>query len=113
MELLAVIIILALLATITTVVVNGVINNSEDSLKNVQISEAKKAAQKYFLDQPIFLEDGGETCVNINDIIAGGYATSDSLIDPKTKQTLVGSIKITYKSNQYYYEYQNTTCPTT
>lgn len=111
-ELLAVIILLGALALITIVSVSDVITNSENKTKDIQISSVKEAARKYFLESDIFLEDNASTCVNISELINNGYFETDDVIDPITNKTLKGSITITRKTNQYYYEYDEISCKT-
>lgn len=109
-ELLAVIVILSIISLITIVSISGTVKKSKEKVKNVQISEAKKAAQEYFTNSDIYIEDGSQTCVNISYLIDNGYFEDSKVIDPTTKNTLEGSIIIKLNGKQYFYEYSEEVC---
>ncbi len=108
MELLAVIIILGVLLTITILSVNSILNDSKKSLSNVQRKQIEAAAEIYHLQEGI---KKNEECVDISDLISMGYIESNDVIDPKTRETLPGSVNIKYESYKYSYEYQENSCP--
>ena len=106
-ELLAVIVILAVLALITTVAVNDILSDSKDTLSDTQKHNIEESAETYYIKEGM---NADATCISISDLISKGYIDAKEVKDPKTKETLTGSVKITYASNQYTYEYQETTC---
>lgn len=113
-ELLAVIIILSVLALITTISTNTTINNSRTKLTEIQIKNIEKAAESYYLKEAIntsyYDKEEIKSCVNIEYLIEKGYIDSSEIKNPKGDELMEGSVKITYKSNQYTYEYQETAC---
>ncbi len=107
-ELLAVIVILTMLVFITTISVGNIISNSKQSLLSEQEKTIEEAAKIYYL------KEGGTAtpvCVNLSDLIEKGYIDGKEVIDPKTSEPMVGSVKITREANQYTYKYEDkTTC---
>lgn len=108
-ELLAVIIILGIIGTITVISVNSVINSSKKSLSETQIKNIEEAAKVYYLKEGMTVNDT-DACVNIEELINKGYIEGNSIIDPNTNKEISGSVRITYASNQYNYEYQKNSC---
>ncbi len=106
-ELLAVIIILAIIITITVVSIGSILDNSKESLSKDQKKIIEDSAKIYYLQEGM---DNNVNCVNLSELINGGYIESREVLDPKTKETLTGSVLITYDANQYTYEYQEQLC---
>ena len=106
-ELLAVLVILAIVITITTVTVSSVLSSSENSISDLQKKNVEEAAKVYYLKEGM---NTNATCVSIQYLINEGYIEGSEVIDPKTKETIEGSVRITYASNQYSYKYQESSC---
>ena len=106
-ELLAVIVILGVILSITFLSVNTIIKNSKESLSDSQKHNIEEAAKAYYLKEGTYSDNA---CVNLSDLINKGYIDAKEVKDPETKQTMTGSVKITYESNQYFYEYQSNSC---
>ena len=106
-ELLAVIIILGVILTITMVSVSKILSSSKSSLSDTQKKRVEEAAEIYYLKEGM---NSNVDCVNISDLVSKGYVESKDVIDPKTRESLPGSVKITYDSNQYSYDYQENSC---
>ena len=106
-ELLAVVVILAVIVLITTISVRSILLSSKDSLFETQKAKVEEAAQVYYLKEGIGID---ATCVDISYLLEKGYLEGTSIIDPKTNEEMVGSVKITYSGNQYMYEYQENIC---
>jgi len=106
-ELLAVIIILGVVSLITAVVVTNILAESKDTLSETQKRNIEKAAETYYLKEGM---DTNTYCIDIAYLISEGYIEGKEVMDPKTKEPLTGSVKITYASNQYMYEYQSVAC---
>lgn len=113
-ELLAVIMLLTIISAITVFSVGSVINNSRESISETQIKNIEEAAKSYYLKEGIENEIYGaettKTCVNLSYLIEKGYVNDDKIISPETNEEINGSVKIVYKSKQYSYEYQETSC---
>lgn len=109
-ELLGVIIILSVLVLITVVSTNGTVNSSKNKLSNIQIDQIETAAQAYHLKEGMESSDQRKTCVNLEYLLENGYMEGTEISDPTNKETMKGSVNITYKSNQYIYEYQESIC---
>ena len=108
-ELLAVISILALIAMVVFPAVNSSIKKAKQDAYDEQVAIIEKAAKEWALDNtdklPVMVE-GSETSVLVSDLVSGGYITEDEVIDPRTGNTLTGSVIISYSSNQYVYYYE-------
>ena len=55
-------------------------------------------------------QDTHEDCVEVSYLIDNGYFDDVKVIDASTVEEIEGSVKISYKSNQYTYRYQTKTC---
>lgn len=106
-ELLAVIIILSVLAVITTVSVSKIISSSKESTLEIQKSNIEEAAKAYYINQGM---PDSITCVNVSTLLSGGFIDKNEVKNPKTKENMNGSVKITYSSNKYSYTYSDSVC---
>ena len=106
-ELLAVIVILAIIFSIVSITVGGTIDNSESSLSKVQKNIIEHAAQTFYVKEG---RNYDATCINLSTLIDNGYLKADQVKDPKTKETMDGSVKITIEGNKYSYEYKDDSC---
>ena len=106
-ELLAVIVLLAIIFSIVTITVNGTINNSESSLSKTQKKSIENAAKTYYIEEGM---DEGNTCINLSFLIDKGYIKSSEVKDPKTKETMNGSVKVTTDGDKHSYNYKEEAC---
>jgi type IV pilus assembly protein PilA len=106
-ELLAVLIVLSIIITITIVSVGKTVSDSSTKLSGIQKNNIENAAKTYYLKEGM---NTGATCVNVADLINKGYIEGTEVIDPKTNEAMIGSVSITYASNQYSYTYQDKDC---
>lgn len=107
-ELLAVIILLAIIAVISFAVVTDRIKDSRQRLYNVLVHDLEKAGEDYMLDNSNIDKYHLNTlCVSIQQLQEKNYLTKDSIVNPMTKQDMQGYIKIQYDTtvNQYKYTY--------
>ncbi|MBR3523598.1 MAG: prepilin-type N-terminal cleavage/methylation domain-containing protein [Bacilli bacterium] len=108
-ELLAVIVILSILAIVTTTIIFKVVSNSRENIYKQNIDYIEKAAEKWALDNYEFVGTNVPYCLNISKLESEGYVTKDSLKDPREKKTkqITGYVKITYdatyKQNEFKY----------
>ncbi|MDD3341656.1 MAG: prepilin-type N-terminal cleavage/methylation domain-containing protein [Bacilli bacterium] len=106
-ELLGVIVVLGLLATIIYPVVNNSINRSKEDLYNVQISSIKSGARSWGADHMADLpkEEGTTIKVMLTELQENGYVDED-LQNPKTKEVFDGSIYVTITMKNKVLEYE-------
>lgn len=113
-ELLAVIVILAILSIIVVFSVDPTIHSSEISLSSIQIKQVEQAARMYYLKEGMnyinFDKDNTKSCISLEYLIDNGYFESDEVLDLKTNEQISGSVLITYNSNKYNYQYQEKSC---
>ena len=107
-ELLAVLTILAVIVTIVLVSVNSTIDTSRQKLSDIQIKEVERAAKAYNISEGNL--DSESSCVNISTLISNGYLDGEKIIDPKDKEEMTGSVKITKVGEKYSYKYQEDSC---
>ena len=100
-ELLAVIVVLAAIIAIVVPTVSNVLTDSKKSLSKVQIKNIENAAKQYYLSEG----NNANTCVNLSYLIENKYLNGEEIIDPDKKETMLGSVKITFNGSQYNYEY--------
>ena len=106
-ELLAVIIILGFVGSIAVVSVNLSLKKSKETLSKTQLKKVEEAAEVYYLKEGM---STNVTCVSIDTLIDKGYIELSSVVDPKTKEELDGSVKIEYVANHYTYKYEKYSC---
>lgn len=110
-ELLAVMILLGIISLIAIPSISKILNRSREkayeSTKKELIKAAKKYAAEHTSQLPIQELNSAEKCLRINDMVKNGYINEDEVIDPRTEETMIGFIKITYDASykQYVYEY--------
>lgn len=113
-ELLAVILILGVLTLITVVTVKPILKDSKKSLTNIQIENIEESASLYYVKHRVGLDDfeleNPRDCINVSDLIEFGYIENKEVTNPKTGEKILGSVKVTYNSNNYIYEYQDNAC---
>ena len=111
-ELLAVMILLGIISLIAIPSIGKMLirsrENAYESTKNELIKAAKKYAAEHTGELPVREWNSVEKCLSINDIVKNGYINEDEVIDPRTEETMIGFIKITYDASykQYVYEYK-------
>lgn len=110
-ELLAVIVIIAVISGIVFPIITGNINNAKEKLHEVQVKDIESAAKKWGLNNLDKLDK-----YHINDIYLSltylkdnGYLEKEEILDPKTKEEFVGCVLVRYnfELNQYDYTYND------
>ena len=96
-ELLAVILIIGVIATISTPAVINIINSSRQKAYDKQIEMIKDAASRWAADN----YKDTRTCISIQDLKEAGYLNNNSIRNPKTNEELNGSVQIV--DNEYTY----------
>ena len=113
-ELLAVIIILGVLTLVTVVSVNPILKDAKKGLSETQINNIEEVASLYYIKYGVGLDDfeleNPKDCINVSELIETGYIENDEITNPKTGEKILGSVKVTYNSNNYIYEYQDNAC---
>lgn len=107
-ELVAILALISLIATLTFRVVTNRIKNSQERLYNSLISDLKKAGENYMNDNSeIDRYHLNTMCISIEELQTKNYLDKDVIKNPKNNQVMDGSIKITYNEeiNQYEFEY--------
>ena len=106
-ELLAVIVILGILATITVPTIVNIINNSKEDTLEEQKNTIVNAAERWGTDNIRKLPT--TSCdLTIDFLKQEGYLESDKdVIDPTTDKEMTGCVRINFESanNQYKYTY--------
>ena len=111
-ELLAVIAVLALIASVVFPAINSAIQSSREKAYNDQVAIIEKASKEWALENTTLLPE-----LNSNDsyelplstLVSEGYISEDEVIDPRTKETMNGSVDIEAPKNynQYTYTYKD------
>lgn len=111
-ELLAVIVLLSIIAVITTPVVINVIGESKEKTYNEQINIIQKAAERWGTQNVNILSTA--PCVCVKTLASKGYLSKIPK-NPKDSTAMNGKVNIGYDEDhkQYVYEYDvnNPTCP--
>ncbi len=105
-ELLAVLVIIALLATITFVAVNSILKNARENTLEEQITKIEQAAQTY-LNENIYLYSENTIQVEIQTLKEEGYIKNEDLKNPVNNEVMNGCVEVSFQtsSNQYEFTY--------
>ena len=111
-ELLAVLVILGIILTITYYSVNSLLNNSEDSLSDTQEAAIIEAAKIYYLEEGMDLESGlNKVCVSVSYLINKGYIDRSEIKDPSSKNPINGYVIIENDNDKYTYKLEKSGIP--
>ena len=106
-ELLTVVILLSLIAIITTPVIIGVLNSSKDNLHQQQVKIIEKAAERWGIAHLSNMPSADGSChVKINEL-SDYLSNSENLKDPNTGQNMTGGVIITKNGKKYSYKYES------
>ena len=98
-ELLAVIVILAIIATITLFSTGIILKDTKESISETQKSRLVEAAKMYYLSH------SSVEYVCVSTLVDEGLLDTDVVLDPKDKHELDGYVSITKSGNKIRYEY--------
>ena len=105
-ELLAVIVVLGLLATITTTNIINAINVSREKAYERQVKLIEEAAERWAVDNIQIASSNNN--INVSELKSEGYLNNNETKNPKTKKDMNGCVLIKKESNKYKYEYSET-----
>ena len=110
-ELIAVISILALIATLVTPLVYNAIERAKDQVLAEQKERLVEATKRYNLENNIVTanDDGMMEIVAFNDLVKAGYVENKDIINAKTGEELEGCIIVAYVSSNQSFLYQYST----
>lgn len=113
-ELLAVIVILAMVSVIVFPNINKIIMSSRQSLHDEQIMDIEKAGEKWATDNNDKLDPYhlNISYIGLSDLQNMGYLEKEKIVDPLTKEKMDGCVQIKYdiELNKYTYAYEENTC---
>lgn len=104
-ELLAILVILAILSFILIPTVQNSIQNAKRDVYDNQVSTITSAAESYFINSNFSVLENEEKVIYVKDIINNGYIESSSVINPVDEKEMSGCVLVQYYSNQYHYKY--------
>ena len=105
-ELLGVLVILAIILTITLYSVGSILDNSEESLNDVQVAKVIEAAKVFYLKEGFDLENNeAAVCVTPTYLVDNNYLDKD-VISPETNRGMGGYVLITNNNDKYTYKYE-------
>lgn len=107
MEMLAVVIILGIVFTISFVVVDRLVDRNVDDAYTVSVASIEAAARTYCLDHQEELPTAStkEIYISLDTLVTTGYI--DEVKNVKTEKKLKGKVKVTYvQEDTYEYKFQ-------
>ena len=108
-ELLTVIVLLAIIAAITTPVIINVINDSRDNAYKEQVRLITSAAERWGTENITYLNGIEEKCQISAEILSEeGYLSSDKIKNPKNPRNNMGVVEIIVNNGKYEYVYKET-----
>lgn len=108
-EMLAVVSILLIIATIITPKVLKETKNSEEKAYQIQIDELVKIS-KIYMNNNINLLPEDQYVITLEELKNAKLITSEKVINPKTNEELTGCILVKYENNKYSYTYTENDC---
>lgn len=110
-ELLAVIIILGVIATIIFPAVGNIIKKSKQKTYNNQVEYILNASENWISANPKIVTTYSTFCVKLSTLKTSGYLTNEDIINPIDDTVMDGYVQFSYNTsyNQYDKEYK-TTC---
>lgn len=107
-ELLAVIIIIALLATLSFRTISSVLNKIKQETYNQQVKNMEDSAKNYILDNDLSDLDGSSSiAISVNTLYSLGYLKND-INNPLTNQNFTGCVWVKKNINNVTIEIINT-----
>ncbi len=100
-ELLGVIILLGVIALITTNAVLPMITQSKTDVYNNSVKSIERAAQTYVVENDITLPTVNGTSIDINITLLASYV--QHMEDPRDKSLITGIVRVTKQANEYIY----------
>lgn len=104
-ELLAILVILAILSFILIPTVQNSIQSAKKDTYDNQVATIKSAAESYFINSNFSVLENEEKVIYVTDILNGGYIESSSVINPVDSTEMSGCVLVQFYSNQYHYKY--------
>ena len=113
-ELMAVVIILGVISTITVTAINYTIARAKEKLYTEQISRLEAGAKEWSVNNTALLPtvDAELTFFSIQRLKDEGVINAENVVDPRTNQELTGCLTIQYNNSyqQYLYDYIDSDC---
>ena len=103
-ELLAVIVVLGLLATITAPNIINALNISREKSYNRQVKLIEEAAERWAVDNMQIASSKNK--IFVTELKTEGYLNKNEVKNPKTKEEMNGCVFIIRNDNKYKYEYR-------
>lgn len=115
-ELLAVLVILAVISMLVFPNVVKIIANSKEKLYQSQMRDIESVGKNFAMEHPELLDSNhiNATYVTMDALKYAGYLEVDKINNPKTGEEMNGCVKIDYNevNNQYHYNYEESDCST-
>ena len=107
-ELMAVIILLAVICAISFPVVNSIISSTKQEAYDNQVLLLVEAGKKWGIKNVDKLPLEGELYITIEQLLEGGFIENGRITNPKDNTEMTGCVLVKYISeyNQYSYEYK-------
>ena len=106
-ELIAVIIIVALVVLISSPIISGSMSKAREKTYEQQAYSIETAAKKWALYNDIL---DSEYCVSLNKLKEDGYIEDDIINNPIDKSEMNGSVILEFSNNSYKATYQEKQC---
>ena len=107
-ELLTVIVLLAIIAAITTPVIINVINDSRENAYEEQVRLITSAAERWGTENMTYLNGKGSCYLSAEKLSEEGYLSAEKIINPKKPSENMGVVEITVNNGKYEYVYKET-----
>lgn len=106
-ELLATLVVMLIIAVVTTLVVVNVLDNSSIELYDKQVSIIEDAAMKWSLNNTDMIGENIIYCLPIEELCSSGFLENNEILDPRYSTPMTGYVRISFSNtyNQYIYEY--------
>ena len=107
-EMLAILLILAILSLILIPTVKNALGNAKNNAYESQVNIIENAAEKYFMDSEYNIDGSEKKVIYLADIIKAQYIDNDKVINPIDEKEMTGCVLVSMYSNQYHFQYLDT-----
>ena len=107
-EMLAILLILAILSLILIPTVQEGVKKAKDDTYNAQVTVILNAAENYFMNSNYVVKKKKKKVIYLSDIVNSGYLDSKKIVSPVDESEMTGCVLISTYSNQYHYKYLST-----
>lgn len=104
-ELLAIVIVLGIIVTIVTPIINNQVTLAQNEAYNVTVNSIEEAARRYGTVN-LLGYDTNEQKLELSTLVDAGFIAENDLVNPKTETIMTGCVYYKWNETNKVYEYR-------